>query len=201
MVISDSQNRRKNYFIKKEFQVKFILKFCILVVIAALISAFVIYYFSSQSVSTVFENSRLTIKPGTEFILPGLILSSLISIAIVGVATVFIVLFVSHRIAGPLYKLENSLERMASGDLSFDIHFRNKDEIARLARNFNAASHNLNRLMGEIKTEATQIDSAINELKVAIGTLPEEKHLKEIIEKIDIANKHLNEELNKFRLR
>ena len=203
MVKSRFQNRRKNYFIKKKFQTKFILKFCMLVVLTALISAFMIYHFSSQSVTTVFENSRLTIKPSTEFIMPGLILSSLISVIIIGIATIVVVLFVSHRIAGPLYKLESSLERMGSGDLSFDIHFRRKDEAEKLVEVFNATSRNLNRLISNVKTESTQLNSEINELKTLIDKWPiyQQGTLKQAIEKLEIGNGRLNEGLNRFRLR
>ncbi|MBU4376778.1 MAG: methyl-accepting chemotaxis protein [Candidatus Omnitrophica bacterium] len=147
------ENRRKNYFIKKEFQAKFILKFCALVALTALISASVIYLFLSQSVITVFENSRIVIKPSTEFIMPGLILSGLVSIALVGVTTIIIVLFISHRIAGPLYKIESSLEKMGDGDLSFDISFRKNDETKILSEVFNRARRRLNNMISGIKKD------------------------------------------------
>lgn len=203
MVEYRSQNRRRNYFIKKRFQSNFILKFCILVILAALISAFVIYHFSSQSVTTVFENSRLTIKPSTEFIMPGLILSSLISVIIVGIATIVVVLFMSHRIAGPLYKFESSLERIASGDVSFDIYFRRGDEAKRLAEVFNVASQCLRNLISDVKAESTQLSSAIHELKTLIEKLPREQRegLKKATRKLEIANGRVNEKLNRFRLR
>lgn len=202
-MVKYTQDRRKNYFIKKEFQTKFILKFCMLVILTALISAFVIYYFSSRSVTTIFENSRLTIKPSTEFIMPGLILSSLISVILVGIATVVVVLFVSHSIAGPLYKLENSLERLANGDVSFNIQFRRKDEMKRLAQVFNVASQNLNSLISNAKAESVQLDSVIKELKTVVEKTPKEQqgNLSESIEKLEIVKSHLSEKLNKFRLR
>lgn len=202
-MVKYTQDRRKNYFIKKEFQTKFILKFCMLVILTALISAFVIYYFSSRSVTTIFENSRLTIKPSTEFIMPGLILSSLISVILVGMATVVVVLFVSHSIAGPLYKLENSLERIANGDVSFDIQFRKKDEMKRLAQVFNVASQSLNSLISNAKAESDQLDSVIKELKTVVEKTPKEQqeNLNESIEKLEIVKSRLSEKLNKFRLR
>ena len=147
------ENRRKNYFIKREFQTKFILKFCALVALTALISAIVVYLFLSRSVTTVFENSKIVIKPSTEFVMPGLILSSLVSILLVSLATIVTVLFISHRIAGPLYKLENSLERMAEGDLSFDISLRKNDETKTLSEAFNRTRRRLNGMISGIKKD------------------------------------------------
>jgi len=162
-----------------------------------------IYRFSSQSVTTVFEDSRLTIKPSTEFIMPGLILSSLMSIILISIATVIVVLFISHRIAGPLYKLESALERIASGDVSFDIHFRRGDEAKILAEVFNTASKGLNSLIGDVKAESTKLSSAINELKDSLekSLKGEQGDLKEVVKKIEIASDHLGEKLNEFRLR
>lgn len=196
------KNRRRNYFIKKEFQAKFILKFCILVILTALISAFLIYHFSGRSVTTVFEKSRIKIVPSTTFITPSLIISSLISVVLVGTATIIVVLFISHRIAGPLYKLESLLERMASGDVSFDVHLRRKDEIKELAEAFTEAVHGLNNLLCDAKKESIELGSVIKELKVLsekLPTLPED--IKKDIEKLETAKNNLDDKLNKFRLR
>jgi len=203
MAISISRNRRKNYFIKKKFQTRFILRFCFPVIFTALIAAIVVYYFSSQSTVTVFENSRLVIKPGTEFIIPGLILSALFSIILVGIATVIIMFFISHRIAGPLYKVENSLERMADGDLSFDIHFRKRDEIKKLANAFNMTSRKLNGLIGDVKQERAELDSAVSRLNLLTGKLsPEQREaLKENIKKLEAVNNRFEKKLLKFKLR
>ena len=196
------KNKRRNYFIKKEFQTKFILKFCILVVLTALISAFLIYRFSGSTVTTVFKNSRIKIVPSAKFIMPGLILSSLISVTLVGIATIIVVMFVSHRIAGPLYKLESLLERMASGDVSFDIHLRKKDEVEKLAEALGRAVHGLNELLCGAKEESTQLNSVIKELKVLSEKGPAMPvDSKKAIEKLEAAKSNLDDKLNKFRLR
>jgi methyl-accepting chemotaxis protein len=199
---TDLEERRKNYFIKREFQTKFILKFCILIILTALISGFLIYLFSSQSVTTVFENSRLIIKPSTEFIIPGLILSSIISVIIVGIATIVVVLFISHRIAGPLYKLESSLERMASGDVSFDIYFRQTDETKRLAEIFNITSQGLNNLLNDVKKDLGKLELVVKEIrKMEDKPSIEPRDLKKAVDKLENTYAGLNEKFNKFRLR
>ena len=199
MTTYSSGNRRRNYFIKKEFQARFISRFVIPVILTALISALVVYYFSNQSVTTVFENSRLVIKPGTEFIMPGLILSTLVSVILVGIATMFVMFFISHRIAGPLHKVERSLKKMGNGDLSFDVYFRRRDEIKKLAETFNVASQRLNALVGDVKLQTGELNSAVNEMR----TLPQ-KSLQEqdaSIKRLEIILAQLNEKLLKFRLR
>ncbi|MEA3306145.1 MAG: methyl-accepting chemotaxis protein, partial [Candidatus Omnitrophota bacterium] len=147
-------------------------------------------------------NSRIKIVPSAKFIMPGLILSSLISVTLVGIATIIVVMFVSHRIAGPLYKLESLLERMAGGDVGFDICLRRKDEVKKLAEAFAGAVHGLNGLLCDVKKESARLGLAIKELKV----LSERGHeiagdSKKAIEKLEAAKSNLDDKLNKFRLR
>ena len=194
-------NMRKNYFIKKEFQTKFILKFCALVTLAAVISAVVLYLFLSHSVTTVFKDSRIMIKPTTEFIMPGLIFSSLISVILVSLATVAVVVFISHRIAGPLYKVENSLERMGEGDVSFDIHFRRGDEVKVLSEIFNKTRRKLSGTVADMKKESTRIFSQINALKKISDKSTAESHeIKKILDGLEKTSGDLGEKFNKFKL-
>jgi methyl-accepting chemotaxis protein len=44
---------------------------------------------------------------------------------------------ISHRIAGPVYRLKQSMRRMAEGDVSFLIHLREQDELQDLKDEFN----------------------------------------------------------------
>ncbi len=195
------ENRRKNYFIKREFQTKFILKFCALVALTAFISAAVVYLFLSQSVTTVFENSKIVIKPSTEFIIPGLVLSSLISILLVSIATIVTILFISHRIAGPLYKVENSLERLGEGDVSFDIYFRRDDEAKVLSEVFNKSRQGINRMISDIKREVKKLAVDIDDLKRIGVNLPSgAKDIKKSADNLENSKNILNEKIERFRL-
>ncbi|MBN1871029.1 MAG: methyl-accepting chemotaxis protein [Candidatus Omnitrophica bacterium] len=197
---TNGANRRSNYFINKPFQTMFIIKFCVLVVIATLIFSFMIYRFSTDSVTTVFENSRLQIKPSTQFIMPALIAGGFLSVILVGIATIIVVLFMSHRIAGPLYKLEKSIVRLGEGDLSFYVDFRAGDEMKKLAEAFNMTSRRLNTLLLEMKTNIREVAAICAELK-DVANKNQVKGLGEIVEKIEKTSNQLIENIHKFNLR
>ena len=195
------ENRRKNYFIKKDFQAKFILKFCILVILTALISAGIIYLFSERSVTTVFEKSRLTIKPSTEFIMPGLIISSLISIVFVSIATIAIVLFISHKIAGPLYKLENSIEKIGDGDVSFDIYFRKHDQAKALSDTFNKSRKRLNGIISDVRKDFKDLTAALEEArKISEQGSADLKDVKKSIDSLGTLSGEIGQKLDRFKL-
>lgn len=156
------QNRRRNFYIKKEFQRNFILKFCGLVILGAAISGAVMYYLSSSTVTTAFENSRLEIKSTADYILPALLLSSAIVIAVIGAATIIITLFTSHKIAGPLYRMEKDINEVASGNLGMNFRLRTNDELKALAVGLDVMVHELKFKVEALKKGISQLDALID---------------------------------------
>lgn len=156
------QNRRRNYFIKKEFQRNFIIKFCILVILGSLISGAIIYSMSKATVTTTFENSRLTIKSTADFILPAVLLSSAVVIVSIGLATIVITLFTSHKIAGPLYRMEKDVQEVTSGNLKIRFNLRQGDEIKPLAASLDTMVQILRTRIAIIKDAICELESAIN---------------------------------------
>lgn len=170
-------NRRKDYFIKKKFQSKVILKFCALVVLGALITGVSLYLMSTETVTTAFVNSRLSIIRTSDYILPTLIGSSLISIALISIATAFVIMYLSHRIAGPLFKMEKSVKEIGEGNLNLRINLRSTDEITEMATSLNEMKNNIREHVLQIKIEIDSLTSQIEDLNSQLkdnNSLPQE---------------------------
>lgn len=149
--------RRRIRIIKMEFQRNFILKFCVIIILSALIIASIVYALSMSSATTVFENSRLEVKSTADFILPLLILSSLVAIIAAGSITAIVTLFISHRIAGPLYRLEKDIAEVNNGNLNVEIRVRKKDELQDLARSLNLMLKSIRNTLAETVKELQNI--------------------------------------------
>ncbi len=67
-------------------------------------------------------------------------------------ATFLLSIFLSHRIAGPLYKLGKYFDKGAEGDISEDLHFRKADHFKELASKYN---HFLVGLRGRFSRSAS----------------------------------------------
>jgi HAMP domain-containing protein len=165
MKTTGSQNRRRNYFIKKGFQTSFIVKFCLLLILACLIMSLVSYLFMGNTSTTSFENLRFTVKSTSDFMMPILISSGITAVVLVSIATIAIVLFISHRIAGPLYRLEKSLEELGEGDLTVDVHLRQADEIKALADTLNKTIKNLKEPIATSKAKAEELEAEVASLR------------------------------------
>ena len=142
--------KRRNYFINKEFQGKTIFHYFLLVLAGRILFSLIFSFFSSNSLSIVYDDYHL--KLGTT---PGILMDKIFStqwifIVVGGAFVILITLFLTHRVAGPFYRFEKSLEEMLGKDISGKITLRKKDEGKNLAdkiNRFNAVlSGDLDRL-------------------------------------------------------
>lgn len=195
------KNRRKNYFIKRDFQGRFILRFCGLVILGSVISGVILILFSQGSVTTAFVNSRLSIVSTADYILPCLVGSSLITIGLISIATAVVVMYLSHRIAGPLFRIERSARQIGAGDLTLNIKLRSTDEMKKLADCFNEMTGNLNQGLSKIKAQSGNLDSAIDNLKaVSEDKSFSPKQLEDALKTLSEKKKTLDSEIDYFKV-
>ncbi len=173
--------KRKTFYIKKEFQFKFIMKFCLIILAGVIISTGLLFLFSQETLTSSFENSRLVIKNTGIAILPSIIITNLITLGIICIAAIAVTLFISHRIAGPMFRFEKDLEKISNGDLSVSINLRKKDQFSEMAlalnnmtQSFHGKLSKVNArldevlpLPGEIET-CKECEKKIEELKTVI---------------------------------
>lgn len=129
--------RRRNYFINKEYQGRTIFHYFLLILAGSILFSLVFSFFSSNTISIVYDDYHL--KLGTT---PGILLDRIFSaqwffIVVCGMAVIFITLFLTHRVAGPFYRFEKSLDTMLEKDISGNIHLRKKDEGKGVAERIN----------------------------------------------------------------
>ncbi len=156
---NQSQNRRRNYFIKKRFQANFIIKFCALVAIGSIISGTIIYLMSKAALTTTFENSRLAIKSTADYILPAVLLSSSVVIVFIGLAAIIITLFASHKIAGPLYRMEKDIQEVAAGNLKKRFNLRKSDELKALDKSLDDMTLAIRQDIDKAKRGIAELES------------------------------------------
>lgn len=197
------KNKRRNYFIKRKFQTKFILRFCGLVVLASAISGIIVFlhlYFRG-TITTAFVNSRLSIITTADYILPVLIGASLITIVLISMATALVVMYLSHRIAGPLFRIEKSIDEIGAGNLVFKINLRSTDEIKKMADCINNMTENLKVNLLEIKARSKDLGNQIDNLMALSRndtSLPQQ--IRDILEKLPKEKEELDKAIDYFKV-
>ncbi len=179
--------RRKQYFIKRGYQTRFILKFCLLVLVGAVVSTVLLYMMAEGSLTSTYENSRLMVRTTSVAILPAVIYTNLITLGLVTVACIFVVLYISHRIAGPLYRFEKELSEIAEGDLTKVVQLRKKDEITDMAQS-------LNRMTTSLRERLIELSGQLDE---AARVAEEENASEHLVQKLNEARDTVHD---KFRV-
>jgi methyl-accepting chemotaxis protein len=151
------QYRRRHYFVKKEFQLKFMIKFCLLVFISAVLSTGLLLLLSQDTLTSSFHQSRLQIQSTPWAILPAAIFTNLITLGLISIATIMVILFISHKLAGPLFRFEKELKEIGQGDLTKVIRLRKKDQIKELAEDLNTMTAGLRSKVKDIKGKTDEL--------------------------------------------
>jgi methyl-accepting chemotaxis protein len=126
--------KRKQYFIDKPFQTRFIMRFCLIVLAASVLSGILLFFLSYNSTTVAIENTRVMVKRTSEFILPILISTILTATFFAAVAVLFLTLFASHKIAGPLFRLKREIDGLKQGDLMRNFSIRSDDQLQDFAK-------------------------------------------------------------------
>ena len=145
--------RRKNYFIKKSFQTRFSLRFVLLILLEALLIAGLFFYVSKGTLTTGYSGAELKIEKTASFFCVSFIFILLIVGIAVGLAGTLVLIFYSHRIAGPLFRFQKSLQEISSGDLTKRIRLRQKDQLGDLGESINLMAESINQRIGQLKKE------------------------------------------------
>lgn len=183
MAPGKQQHKRKNYFIKKEFQFKFIIKFSLIIFAGTILSTGLVFLFSQESLTSSFENSRLVIKNTGYAIMPAVIITNLITLGVITLAAIGVTLFVSHRIAGPIFRFEQDIKRVAKGDLSVRIQLRQKDQFSEMERAFNEMIESIHDKVTEIDHEIDRMLTSKPEPKTFADYEKRASELKKLIHK------------------
>ena len=179
------ENRRRNYFIDRSFQSKFIIKFCLIVIAASLVTGALTYYFNTGTTTVAFENLKVVVKSTADFILPTIFFIIIIVTVLVGIAAIIVTLFTSHKIAGPLYRLKAELEKMKSGNFSSPIYVRTGDQLQKIVSEFDGMRTGLKNSFSTLKENWDSLKADLQKLKGEIKDEEGKKSIENNIAKID----------------
>jgi methyl-accepting chemotaxis protein len=148
--------RRRNFFIKKELQGKYIFSVFIFMLAGAVLFTTVFGLLSADTLTITYKGSNLQVGRTPIVLVKEIVKTNWIFIVAGGLLVVIASIFLTHRVAGPLYRFERTLEEMKKGNFNSEIRLRSKDEAKEVARMFNEFNANISLQLKEIQelTEA-----------------------------------------------
>lgn len=192
--------RRRNYFIKQDFQGRFILRFFITILLSSIVFTIILSIFSAHTITITYRDSFLKVEKTPKALFYEIIRAHGLYIFLIGAGISTISLFLSHRIAGPLYRFEKSIEEIMKGNLAFRIKLRKKDEAKEVADMINRMIEDLSTRISEITSIVERISANVSETRMRIDERGDEE-LKRSFYKISESMEELKKALSHFKTR
>lgn len=190
--------KRKQYLVSKRFQLKYVGLILLLMFMTAALCAYVVYYtgmlFMSEKLANVYPQGRFV------HIVSIVNFRIFLSVILISPMVALVGIFLSHRISGPVYRLERVLEEIASGDLTPHITLRKKDELANLANGINSVTEGLRKTIGAAKSRLDKSEAEISGLKKALAAKSQDAAIADSLNRVGAALKEVNQELGRFKV-
>lgn len=180
--------RRRKYFVKRAFQLRYTVTILIWILLAAVISYGTFYY------QFMILMKRLPISSEyVQFMKQAMHATFFARLAVLFLLGIFAGILISHKIAGPLYRMERDLkEIVGGGNLKWSLTLRKGDELQELAGSLNTMMAGLKnivtedrKILEEIALITAQLTRDLKEKNVPLGQLEQiNKRLETIKEKL-----------------
>lgn len=157
--------RRRNFFINKELQGRFIFRYFVLSFVGVLLFALVFSYLSQDNLTIAYDGQQLRIGATPMVLLRELVEAHWFFLVTAGVFIAIVSMLLTHRVAGPLYRFEKTFEAMSERDLSWKVVLRAKDEAKQTAARLNEAGETIGRDLREILARSEEVDRLLEEMQ------------------------------------
>ena len=131
-------NKRRTVFIQRAFQGRFIAWMLAMIVAFGICSAAILYILLASDLENETRSAHLRIVDTWQKLGMSIILGNTVSAIFTGISVTVVVLFISHKIAGPLYRFQALLKEVSQGNLDVSAHLRDNDQLQELAHAFDA---------------------------------------------------------------
>jgi len=191
--------KRKQYFIHKKIQIKYalltisLLVLYTIILLMAIFAPYIMALFSDLPLSQKSEAAEVLLLLH-KYIWPGIGLV----IILFGVLSIFI----THKLAGPVFVFERMTRNIAAGDLTVRAKLRRGDDLRDLEKNFNQMADNLESLLIKLEEEHKKLSSYVSKLRRELEAREiSEQTIIELTKKIDIDREDIKKILERYKYR
>lgn len=155
--------RRKKYFFEESSQGKYLFSYFILACLVMILFTLLFVYFSTDSLSIIYDNNQLKMGKTPEIMLDSILNIHGILIIVCGFSILYFVTRLTHKTVGPLFKIGRTIDNMANGDLTSRIYLRKNDECKELADKINYFNTVVYKRFKEIESLSINLDRCLEE--------------------------------------
>lgn len=181
----NKQIKRKIKLIDRVFQYRLITRFILVNILILIVFGGLIYVFFRSEIAANLASAHAAYRSAADMLLPIILTLSLLNILITSIIIAVVVVYWSHKIAGPLYRFNEALKEMKNGNLNPMSHIREDDQLSEVALSLQQLAEKLGRdidgtrsrlqelkefctgkdLPDEIKDKLVQIENLLKEYR------------------------------------
>jgi len=189
--------RRKQFLVKRGMQFRYIGMIFALAILASIVTGYTVFATGwtllGEKLASVYPQGRLiyVFKAANIALIRNLLFISPL-IFIMGV------LF-SHKIAGPVYRIEKSLYEISKGNLALKVKLRSGDELWDMANIINDMTEAISKTIDLDKALVAHLTKDLDEIKKMISSRPiDASKAQTVLADIETKISELNSSLNKW---
>jgi sensor histidine kinase YesM len=192
--------RRNHFLIKKRFQINFIIRFILIIFIAALIYGTLLYTILAKKFEAFLYSPHLKIKSTFDILGPSLLYVNLAVFLFLSIIAFAMILLISRKILGPFNRLKSDVVRVEEGNLWIEESPKSEHLSVMAGENFIQAVKEIRQKIIRMKDSANDL-VVINEKLKLLTELkdPEREKAKEILNDLEFKSLELKKILSEFK--
>lgn len=194
------EHKRRKYFINKRYQGRLLAISLLFVMGGCLLFIGIFSAFFSDVLTISYTDNSIQLSQTPAELLKNIVIQNWLIITVVLFAVLILATLLSHRIAGPLYRFERTLELMQQGYLNYTIHLRDKDEGQELANKINEFNYQLSQTLRSITNSSAAISSLIEQAQQLEMEEETKEKLASLYWSLGTHNRKISRACNSYRL-
>jgi len=162
--MNNSDIKRNTIFIQKKFQARSIITVVSIIAISGLISGVLLYFLLANELSSELQVAHTQIQNTWDSLAPAIIFGNVVTVIVTGLVAAIAVLYQSHKVAGPMYRLQTICEEVSKGNYNPVSSLRKADQLTALAESFET-------MLLALRAKQSSKSEVITEVQLLVSSL------------------------------
>jgi methyl-accepting chemotaxis protein len=188
--------RRRNYFIKKGFQGRFMLRFIAASFAVTLLAIALFISLARNKIDDILFSMRLPVSGASALLSREALYVSIAAVAAISILYLLAARSMYRKIEGPLQRIKTDLRRITSGDLGCRVTLREEDEFKDFAGEINAMAEALGLCYAHLRNRADELAATVKALESVPG--PDESQA--LMQRLSVDVRALRKQIGDMKL-
>ncbi len=192
------KKRRIHYLVKRKFQLEYVAVALVLMFVVTAVFVFTAYRSGwvplVEKLSAVYPQGMLA--PILKMVTLQMAIRFLLLAPIIIIASIYL----SHKVAGPLARIEDNIREIARGDLKARIGVRKGDEVKGLVHAINEVTENMGQMVRDNRRSVEKALEALKDLREQLQQRVESPEVFDLINRLGKCIDDIDKSLSDFKI-